>query len=473
MYKKYPDVSRTEHIADKIKEYVAEKKIEADEQLPSVRDFTKMFFSSIETVSGALELLSIAGLVRIKPNIGIFVIKDSFTDFNAKVDWEQVKSRSTLFYSDPRIHQLVSPKETDKDSIYLSWGQINDTGLSEILYNEMGKLGKLAANFSDYDLTLAAYGQGLPELRETLSEHMASYGISASPEQIIITRTFRDTAMILSNLLTAKGSGIFYDEPGSLSFHTYLRTLGGKMCGIGMDKHGPVVSELVNAVKANKNSIFYTIPLYVYPTGITTSKIRKSEVLKIAVNANMPIVELDIYRELDKTAPIPYYALDRTSGVIYVGTFNSVLPLGFGISWVVAPRKILEMLKDLQYQYDWTVSVNDQLFMNEILLNGVYLKYLDALRIYLKQRTDFADMVLEKHLKGLVKIRGLHPTVYWLELPFAAKNLLLPNSGLNISTGELFSKNHPNFIAISKVQPKMDKYEEGIISLKKLICSFM
>jgi GntR family transcriptional regulator of abcA and norABC len=473
MYKKFPDISRTEHIADKIKGYIAEKKIEADEQLPSVREFTKMFFSSKETVSGALELLSIAGLVRIRPNIGVFVIKDVFTDFSAKIDWEQVKSRSALFYSDPKVRQLVSPKESDKDSIYLSWGQINDTGLSEILYNEMGKLGKLASNFSDYDLTLAAYGQGLPELRETLSRHMASYGISASPEQIIITRTFMDTAMILSNLLIAKGAGIFYDEPGSLSFHTYLRTLGGRMRGIGMDKHGPVVSELLNAVKVSKNSIFYTIPLYVYPTGITTSKIRKSEVLKIAVNAKMPLVELDIYREFDKMAPIPYYALDRTSSVIYVGTFNSILPLGFGISWVVAPQKILDMLKDIQYQYDWTASVNDQLFMNEILLNGVYLKYLDALVIYLKQRTEFTDTVLEKHLKGLVKIRGVHPTVYWLELPFAAKNLLIPKSGLNISTGELFSKNHPNFIAISKVQPKIDKYEEGIVSLKKLICRFM
>jgi GntR family transcriptional regulator of abcA and norABC len=350
---------------------------------------------------------------------------------------------------------------------------VHNSELSEILYSELEKLRGLASKLSDYDITVAAYGQGLPELRATLSKHMATYGISAEPEQIVITRSFREIAMMLGNILIAKGSGIFYDEPGSLSFHTYLRTLGGRMRGIKMDKYGPVASEFVNAIKESRNGLFYTMPVYVYPSGVTTSKTRKLDLLKIAVNTNIPIVELDIFRELDWTAPLPYYSLDRTSSVIYVGTLNGVLPLGFGISWVVAPQKILDMLKDIQYQYDLTVSLNDQLFINEILLNGVYLKYLDALKIYLKKRSELADNIMEKHLKGLVKFRGSHPTVYWLELPFAAKNLLTFANGINISTGDLFSENHPNFISISKIHPETNKYEEAIITLKNLVCSFI
>jgi GntR family transcriptional regulator of abcA and norABC len=471
MYKKNPTVSKDEIIADRIRKYIAEKDIPAGVQLPSVREFAKMFDTSKETVSAAVELLSIAGLVLAKPRYGIFSLNDAAANPDAVIDWDKIKNRSTHFHLNHVVRNFLDYLEGGGDTLFISQAYAEDKTLVSLF--EDPSLANMPTLTSQRDMIDSYYGQGLKSLREALSKHMASYGLYADPEQIVVTRSYRETIIILGSLLISKGSAVFFEDPGNLNSQTYLHTLGAAMRGIGADRHGISASELVKALKDEKCGVFFTFPVYSLPTGMTTSKTRKRDILRLLSGKNIPIVEVDLYRDLDFEAPAPYCSLDKTAGTIYVGSFDLVLPWGFSLSWVVVPRNMLVALKEIQFQHDCTASPLLQTQIRDILENGIYLKYLGNLKKYIDERAKHSDALMEKHLGGLIKWTGAHPLVYWAELPFPCRNLRNKNSDVRVATGDMYSQNHPNHIVISKVNPDVDEYEKGLIKLRDLIAKFV
>jgi DNA-binding transcriptional MocR family regulator len=472
MYKKNPNIPRDEYIADKIRDFIVEKRLEPGNQLPSIKEFAKKFEAGKETVAGAIELLSVAGLVQIKPRYGVFIIKNPAADFEANIDWETIKNRSIHLYSNPRLRQFLNYLDSKSgDTINLSNPYITEA-ISPSFSEETLNINNYEPP-SDSALTDVYSGNGSYELRVSISEHMASYGAYASPEQIVITSSTRNTVFLLGALLVSKGSSVFYEEYSQIFLQTFLHSLGGNMVAVEMDKHGVKTADLVKSIKEEKKGIFYTCPLFSYPTGITASKTRKAEVLRILSKANIPLIELDHYRELDQGGPAPYYSLDKTSNVIYVGSFEAVIPLELSVSWVVVSKKLIDLLKDLLFQSDSIATHKRQFFVNSILKNGAYIRYLDTLKNYLKRRTEFSDAIMEKHLSGIAEWKNEHPFVYLVKLPFPAKILQTQESALRFLSGDTLSNNSTNYMVISKVNPPEDIYEEAIICLKDLIKKYM
>jgi GntR family transcriptional regulator of abcA and norABC len=471
MYKKNPVMTREEVIAEGIRDYIADNNMRHGEQLPGIREFAKLFNAGRETVSGAIELLSIAGHVRSKPRCGVFVLKDSTSDHDEKIDWEKIKKRSAHFHFNQKIEQFMNYIEKNEDNVI-------DISLPYILDDiSSGNSGFTDLNglsaISSVSVANSYFGQGLLELRESLSSYMASYGVNADPAQIVIANSFRDAAVLLGGILISSGSAVYYEEPGQLHSLTYLHTLGGVMRAIGTDRYGIKSEELIKVVREERRGILYTFPIYSFPTGLTTSKTRKREILKITSNADIPIVEMDLYRVLDFDAPTPYYSMDRNRGVIYVGSFNEILPLGLSLSWIVVPYKLLDLLKDMRFQLGNTVSYNTQMVISNMLNCGIFFRYLEDIKKHIGQAAEFSGEILKKHFGDIAKWTSAHPMVHWAELPFAGKILQVKGENIRTTSGEILSTSHPNHIIISKVCPNAERYEEVIIALRELVEQFL
>jgi GntR family transcriptional regulator of abcA and norABC len=471
MYKKDPLHSREEEIADKIREYIAENNMQQGDRIPAIKEFAKYFNAGKQTISGAIELLCIAGLLRSKTRSGVFVLGDSSTDFNERIDWGKVKKRSAHCHLNQKFRQHMN-------YMYAAGDDAIDLSLPHVLEDISGVIPK----FSNLDSFITAstssvsnsyFGQGLLVLREALCRYMASYGVDADPAQIVVLNSFREAAVFLGTILISNGTAVYYEEPGQLHPITYLHALGGVMRGIGTDGYGIKTEILIQSVRKEKSGILYTFPVYSMPTGITTSKTRKRDVLKITSRAEIPIIEMDLYRQLDFDAPSTYYSMDKNDGVIYVGSFNELFPLGLSLTWVVVPYKLLDLLKDLRSQLGGTVPYNIQMFISDMLNNGMFFKYLDDLKKHIKEASEFSGEILKKHFSGIAKWASVHPMLHWVELNFAGKILQVKDGSVRVMTGEIFSANHPNHIVISKVSPKRERYEEAIIALKELIKRFL
>jgi DNA-binding transcriptional MocR family regulator len=237
-----------------------------------------------------------------------------------------------------------------------------------------------------------------------------------------------------------------------------------------MDDEGAVETQLIKCLSGRKNAFFFTMPIYSFPTGVTTSLARKKSIMKICANANVPIIEIDDYHAYDFNAPPTYYSLCEGRNVIYIGSFSRTLAFGTPISWIVLPFRLVKLLNDIKFQHNWGMDMYMQMLINETLKDGSYYQYLEKLRVYVQERALFTQRLIKRHLSKFVKIiSSLHPMAHWVQLPVSNEQLMKHNNVLSLAMGLIYSPKASHHIVISKVYPRRDDYEKGMILLRGLI----
>src|SRR5690606_10867337 len=119
---------------------------------------------------------------------------------------------------------------------------------------------------------------------------------------------------------------------------------------VPMDEHGmnpQALRETIERVRAEGRRIkfLYTIPSFQNPTGVTLTGKRRVEVLEIARNAGVLVLEDNPYGLLyfDQAPPPAMRSIDD-EGVVYLGTFSKTLAPGLRVGWAIAPHAIREKL---------------------------------------------------------------------------------------------------------------------------------
>ena len=95
-----------------------------------------------------------------------------------------------------------------------------------------------------------------------------------------------------------------------------------------------------------KAKILYLVPNFHNPTGITTSEKRRKEIIKIANDYDLVVIEDNPYGELryegEHLKAIKSY--DTEGRVIYLRTFSKILAPGFRIAWAAGSGELLKRM---------------------------------------------------------------------------------------------------------------------------------
>src|SRR6201989_866536 len=114
--------------------------------------------------------------------------------------------------------------------------------------------------------------------------------------------------------------------------------------GMRMD----VLRETLASLRAEgrRPKFIYTIPNCQNPGGVTLSLERRRELVRIAAEQEIVVLEDNPYGLLRyEGEPLPtLYSMDGGRYVIYLGTFSKILAAGLRLGWAAAPRPILERL---------------------------------------------------------------------------------------------------------------------------------
>ena len=121
------------------------------------------------------------------------------------------------------------------------------------------------------------------------------------------------------------------------------------MIGIEFDEHGMRSDRLRKVVEdltaENKKPKFvYIIPDFQNPAGVTMPDFRRKEIIKIAHEFDLLIVEDSPYKELrfEGEHQTSLYVLDGNGQVITMGTFSKIFVPGFRIGWIIADQAIID-----------------------------------------------------------------------------------------------------------------------------------
>ncbi len=209
--------------------------------------------------------------------------------------------------------------------------------------------------------TLATYGlasgpQGYRPLREFLTIKLKrDAGIDCAADDILIVSGSLQALDLVNATLLARGDTIITEQDTYQGALNRLTRLGVNMVGIPLDQDGMRMDALAAALADLKSKgitpkYIYTIPTVQNPTGTIMPEARRAELLKLSRQYGVPIFEDDCYADLiwDGKRPPAIYAMDKSAGVIHIGSFSKSIAPALRVGYIVAPWAMLSRMLALK-----------------------------------------------------------------------------------------------------------------------------
>src|SRR5436305_1441508 len=236
--------------------------------------------------------------------------------------------------------------------------------------------------------------RGPQPLLEAIAEMLRGRGItSATPSEIVVTSGSQQGLDLASRLLIDPGDVAMVELPSYIGGIIALHNAQAEMVGVRQDDSGIVIADLREKIirlraAGRRVKCIYTIPNFQNPSGVTLAVERREQLIRIADEFDLLIIEDDPYYDLaftEATRPQPLAAL-RPERVIYLGSFSKVLAPGLRAAYVCAPAAVAARVEMAKEGADLSTSVLDQAIVMEALRSGLVERRLPELRRFYEVR---------------------------------------------------------------------------------------
>ena len=195
-----------------------------------------------------------------------------------------------------------------------------------------------AAVLDKYGARALQYGatQGVPQLREAIA---ARYGVPVS--QVQITTSSQQGIDVCSRVFLNPGDVVLAHNPVYLGALQSFKAYRAKVVELSSVRAGQAPGLISNSTV----KFIYVIPDFNNPTGKTLSLEERKEIVRIAREMDVLIVEDSPYRELRYSGTpvqsIRELAPERT---LQLGSFSKIFAPGFRLGWMIGPEALLEQV---------------------------------------------------------------------------------------------------------------------------------
>jgi DNA-binding transcriptional MocR family regulator len=368
-----PAPTRIAQVMDQVRTRIAARQLTPGEKLPSIRAQAATLGLSTSTVVEAYERLAAEGLIRSRPGSGWTVAAPL--------------APLALAHIGPRRERAVDPLWVSRQSLEADdarWrpgcGWLPPDWLPQAaLRRALRGLGRAE------DRALTDYGppQGLPALRQWLARRLAEQGVTASPQQILLTGSGTQAIDLVCRFLLQPGDAVLVDDPCYFNFLAVLRAHRVQVIGVPWTTDGPDLAGFEAAVAAHRPRLYLTNAGVHNPTGARLAAPTAHRVLRLAEAAGMTVVEDEVFADFE-THPAPRYAaLDGLQRVVQVGSFSKVMSAAVRSGHIAARTDWIEGLTDLRLATTFGGDALGAALVLAVLQDGQWRRHLDTLRLRL------------------------------------------------------------------------------------------
>ncbi len=231
--------------------------------------------------------------------------------------------------------------------------------------------------------------EGLPELRDLLVGFLARNGLEVARDELIVTSASQQSLDLVAKIFLDRGDTVIIENPSYLGALSAFRSYGASFLPVETDEQGLRTDDLARVLKElkaiagsgeeylqNMPKFLYTIPDFQNPTGITMSLARRRELLEVAAEYDLLIVEDVPYKWLRFAGEdLPMLsALERKGDggrrVISLYTFSKILSPGMRLGWVTADPAVIDKFVQAKQAVDLCTSSLSQAIAAEFLKSG-------------------------------------------------------------------------------------------------------
>ncbi|WP_163540070.1 PLP-dependent aminotransferase family protein [Gracilibacillus sp. YIM 98692] len=325
------------------------------------------------------------------------------------------------------------------------------------------------------------YGEteGVPALREALTERMAEKGLQSSPEDILITSGSQQAIDLFSRVMFNKGDVILTENPTYLAALQVFESYETNVVAVDSDDEGMVLEDLEEKIARLKPKCIYVVPTYSNPTGKVWSLERRKKLLELAYKYHVVIFEDDPYGELQfdtEDAPPSIASLDKQNLVLYTSTFSKTVVPAMRIGWIVGPHQIIRIMAQAKQATDLHTNTISQHALVHLLHDFDIDAHIQTIRdTYYKRMLVMKDLLSKADIEGLEYIVPKGGMFFWVTLPehFNTTELLneAVKEGVAFVPGAPFyvSDAQQNTMRLNFTNSKPDQIEEGMKRLVQVL----
>lgn len=267
--------------------------------------------------------------------------------------------------------------------------------------------------------------EGHLPLREFIAErYLSKNGLKIEPDEILITNGSQQGIDLIGKVFLNKGDGVVIERPGYLGAIQAFSIFEPNFQSVPLLDDGINTYLLEKTLSENSAKLFYTVPNFQNPSGISYSGQKRIDVAGILKKHNIVCVEDNPYGDLrfkGKDLPSIRNYLDDT---ILLGSFSKIISPGLRIGWICAGNEIMEKLIIAKQAADLHSNYLSQRIVHQYLMDNNIDEHIMKIRAaYGKRRDLMIDMMTEYFPEEVKYTKPEGGMFLWVTLPERVSSL--------------------------------------------------
>lgn len=306
--------------------------------------------------------------------------------------------------------------------------------------------------------------------RATIARHLLSRGLTVQAEQVLVVSGAQHGLAVAMMALLKPGDVIAVDALTYSGFKVLAETLHLEIVAIPVTASGPDLEYLHSVCRKRPVRAVYSMPTLHNPLGWVMGMAQREQLVAIARQQNLMIIEDAAYAFLVEDAPTPLASLapERT---VYVGGLSKSVATGLRVGFVAAPVAWMKALERTIMATTWNVPG----VMSAIAVAWIEDGTVAHLEAQKRQDARARQALAAQVLKGVAHTS--HPSSYFLWLPLAEDAradqvaMALQREGVSVSTAEPFavSAQVPHALRLALGSVDMPSLREALLKVRNVV----
>ncbi|NVZ23174.1 PLP-dependent aminotransferase family protein [Pseudomonas costantinii] len=306
--------------------------------------------------------------------------------------------------------------------------------------------------------------------RAAVARHLLSRGLTVEAEQVLVVSGAQHGLAVTMMALLKPGDVIAVDALTYSGFKVLAETLHLELVAIPVTASGPDLEFLHRLCRKRLVRAVYSIPTLHNPLGWVMSLEQREQLVAIARQHNLMIIEDAAYAFLAADAPPPLatFAPERT---VYVGGLSKSVATGLRVGFIAAPTAWVKVLERTIMATTWNVPG----VMSAIAVAWIEDGTVAQLEAQKRQDAQARQALAAQVLRGVDYIS--HPSSYFLWLPLAEDAradqiaMTLQRENISVSTAEPFAVSTyvPHALRLALGSVEMPALREALVTVRKVV----
>ena len=356
------------------------------------------------------------------------------------------------------------------DVVDLNFNYPSLPGQADLLRNALRAL----ASSGDLEALLRYQSHGgRPHERASVALHLEQRGLTVPADQVLIVNGAQHGLAVAALAMLQPGDAIAVDALTYPGFKVLAQAHRLELVPLPAATDGPDLDALAQLCVTRRIRAIYTMPTLHNPLGWVTPQQSRQQLVAIAREHGLLIIEDAAYAYLVEQPPPPLAALAPES-TLYVSGLSKSVATGLRFGFVVAPTQFIGVLERVIRATTWNTPALMTAIATGWLNDGTVTRLEAQKRADARRRQAVARNVLD----GLDLIG--HPSSYflWLPLPGEARAdqvaAALMRETVSVSTAEPFAttNNPPHAIRLALGSVNLDVLAQSLDKVKQVIDAY-